>query len=339
MSEAFLYTAPSCLRFSASLTTMKTHPCALLPEGARMAASRTLVITSSGTGSGLIRLTDRAEYIASNSPNSAIFNIPRMLRVAPPYAPCRKSLVNYSCSLYRLCLGARVSASEQFCHDLLRVGRILDHRARLHAMFHQLIVIIEFAHAYAIFQQEAVRVIEVDRTAPFVIDHRSDVDALVSEVFALGLEFLQRIHVEGEMIERGREVLSTADVGCEFRGNSRHLLGAHKSDQRAVARIQEGMLDPAALRRFENVAPCDLPAEDVGVEVDCAIDIERRKSQVMHAAAFHWTVLRLWQICPLSFSTTAMAKTRLSCALRVAQAFSRASRSCVLSRSAPFPRS
>src|SRR5712692_867324 len=321
MSEAFLYTAPSCLRFSASLTTMKTHACALLPEGARMAASRTLVITSSGTGSGLIRLTDRAEYIASNSPNSAIFSNPRIRSVAWPHAlPTEQLLLINRRGLYRLCLGAWVYTSEQFCHDLLRVGRILDHRARLHAMFHQLIVIIEFAHAYAVFQQEAVRVIEVDRTAPFVIDHRSDVDALVSEVFALGLEFLQRIHVEGEMIERGRQVLSAADVGCEFRGNTRHFLGAHKSDQRAIASIQEGVLDPAALRRFENVTPCDLPAENVSVELDCAIDIERRKSQVMHAAAFHWTVLRLWQICPLSFSTTAMAKTRLSYALRVAQA-------------------
>src|SRR6266851_953487 len=141
------------------------------------------------------------------------------------------------------------------------------------------------------------------------------------------------------MIERGRQVLSTADVGSKLGGNTWNFLGAHKGDQRAVAGIQEGMLDPAALRRFENVTPCDLPAENVGVELDCAIDIERRKSQVMHAAAFHCTVLRLWQICPLSFSTTAMAKTRLSCALRVAQAFSRASRSCVLSRSAPFPRS
>src|SRR3984893_7829033 len=68
--------APSWLRFSASLTTTNSQLCALLPDGARIAASSTLVITSSGTGSGLKRLSARAVYIASNNPISAIAKLP-----------------------------------------------------------------------------------------------------------------------------------------------------------------------------------------------------------------------------------------------------------------------
>src|SRR5208282_4774026 len=51
---------------------MKAQFWALPPDGARIAASRTLVISSSGTGSGLRRRSDRAEQIASNSPISGI---------------------------------------------------------------------------------------------------------------------------------------------------------------------------------------------------------------------------------------------------------------------------
>src|SRR6516225_975625 len=51
---------------------IKAQLCALPPEGARVAASRILVISSSGTGSGFKRRKDRAEYIASNRPISGI---------------------------------------------------------------------------------------------------------------------------------------------------------------------------------------------------------------------------------------------------------------------------
>src|SRR6266481_6348023 len=51
---------------------MKTQFWALPPEGARMARSRTLVIKSSGTGSGFSRRRARAVYIASNRSIAAI---------------------------------------------------------------------------------------------------------------------------------------------------------------------------------------------------------------------------------------------------------------------------
>src|SRR6516225_3732453 len=51
---------------------IKAQLCALPPEGARVAASRILVISSSGTGSGFKRRKDRAEYIASKRPISGI---------------------------------------------------------------------------------------------------------------------------------------------------------------------------------------------------------------------------------------------------------------------------
>src|SRR5229473_7101860 len=62
--------APSFRRCSASRTTMKAQCWALPAEGARIAASRIFVRISSGTGSGLSRRSERAEYIASNNPIS-----------------------------------------------------------------------------------------------------------------------------------------------------------------------------------------------------------------------------------------------------------------------------
>src|SRR5215470_14272552 len=65
---------PSLRRCSGSRATTKAQFCVLPPEGARIAESRILVIRCSGTGSGLRRRNDRAEYIASNSPISGIVN-------------------------------------------------------------------------------------------------------------------------------------------------------------------------------------------------------------------------------------------------------------------------
>src|SRR6516162_2324931 len=65
---------PSFRRRSGSRTTTNAQFCAFPPEGARIAASRIFVISFSGTGSGLRRRKDRAEWIASNSPISGIVN-------------------------------------------------------------------------------------------------------------------------------------------------------------------------------------------------------------------------------------------------------------------------
>ena len=55
-----------------SRTTTNAQFCALPAVGARIAASSTCVIRASGTGSGLKRRSDRAVWIASNSPMSGM---------------------------------------------------------------------------------------------------------------------------------------------------------------------------------------------------------------------------------------------------------------------------
>ena len=68
-----------------SRITRKAQFCALPADGARIAASRTWVISASGTGSGLNRRSDRAVWIASKSPMSGIGQA--MLRVAISNVP------------------------------------------------------------------------------------------------------------------------------------------------------------------------------------------------------------------------------------------------------------
>ena len=72
-------------------------------------------------------------------------------------------------------------------------------------MFHDLIVIVELADGGTVFEQQAVGIIEVDRAAPFVVDHGRDIDALIGQILTFFFQFLERFAVEGEMIEGLRQ--------------------------------------------------------------------------------------------------------------------------------------
>ncbi len=154
-------------------------------------------------------------------------------------------------------------------------------------MPHDLVVLGELAHGRAILEQQAVGIAEVNRAAPLVVDHRRHVDAAADQRFAFGLEFLHVVAPEGEVIESARQALRAVDVGRPLLRDARHLLRAHERDQRAVAGVEEDMLDASALGWLDDVGPRDLPAELGGVELDGPIEVEGREAEVMHAGALH----------------------------------------------------
>jgi hypothetical protein len=71
--------------------TMNNQSCALRAEGAQIAASNILLITSSGTGSDLKRRIARAEHIVSKIPISLMISIlMRFLSSAASFPGFRK---------------------------------------------------------------------------------------------------------------------------------------------------------------------------------------------------------------------------------------------------------
>src|SRR5581483_3527992 len=162
---------------------------------------------------------------------------------------------------------------------------------RLIVMLEDLVLFGEFANGRAVFEKQTVGVAEVDRSAPFVIDHRRDVDAFLDEHRALVFEFLDVVAPEGEVIEGSGETLGAVDVSGPFLGNSGDFFGTHEGDQGAIAGIQEDVLYFAALGGLDNVGARDLPSELAGVEIDGPIEIEGGKAEMMHSGAFHRLVL------------------------------------------------
>src|SRR5438132_5676512 len=74
----------------------------------------------------------------------------------------------------------------------------------LEAGLHGRIVLIEFARQAAVFQHQAVRIFEINRLGPVVVDDFSYVDPLGSQLGALLLKARFTASLEGKMIESGR---------------------------------------------------------------------------------------------------------------------------------------
>ena len=62
-----------------------------------------------------------------------------------------------------------------------------------------------FAYGAAIFEREAVRVLEVDRLRPLVIDDLGDGDSLLPQFVAFAGKSGRRTGLEGKVIEAGRD--------------------------------------------------------------------------------------------------------------------------------------
>jgi hypothetical protein len=154
-------------------------------------------------------------------------------------------------------------------------------------MLHNLVVVVEPADACTEFEEKAVGIVEVDGTAPFVIDYGSDVNTLLEQVCALSFKILDRIAIECEVIKGRGQVLGAVNISLEFLWYALNLLGTHKCNQGSVPSIHERMLNPAAAWGFQDIAPCDFPTKDTGVEIHRPIDIERCQTEVMHSLAFH----------------------------------------------------
>src|SRR5580658_3143281 len=90
---------------------------------------------------------------------------------------------------------------EHRLENFLRVLRIAHHRAGLIVMPHNLVGSGELSDRSAVFQQQSIRIAEINRTAPFVVDHRRHVDVLAEQLDSLGLELLHVVAPEREVIE------------------------------------------------------------------------------------------------------------------------------------------
>src|SRR5581483_1983581 len=162
---------------------------------------------------------------------------------------------------------------------------------RLIVMLEDLVLFGEFANGRAVFEKQAVGIAEVDRSAPFMVDHWRDVDAFLDEHRAFVFEFLDVVAPEGEVVEGSGEALGAVDVGGPLLRDPGDLFGAHEGDQGAVAGVQEDVFDLSALRGLYDVGPRDLPSELAGVEIDSPFEIEGGKAEMMHSGAFHRLVL------------------------------------------------
>src|SRR5216684_3589939 len=171
-------------------------------------------------------------------------------------------------------------------------------------MLHFLVGFVKLPGRGAILEQQTIWIAEINRTAPFVIDHCRHVHPATEQLLALGLERWNVLAVQRKVIERAGQSLRAVDVGGPFVGYARHFFRAHEGHESAVAGIEKDVPDLAALGGLDDVAPSDLETELFGVELDRAIDIERGQSDVMNAFAIH-RVLSMPKTVPGATTSTA----------------------------------
>src|SRR4029077_3096131 len=99
----------------------------------------------------------------------------------------------------------------------------------------------------AIFKRKAVRVLEVDRLRPLVVDNLGDGDPLGPQFVALARQTGRRTGLEGEVIKAGRDPEPAVDAGVVGRRNVRHPAWLQKGDQLAIADVEKQVTQPAAL--------------------------------------------------------------------------------------------
>src|SRR5579875_180155 len=184
----------------------------------------------------------------------------------------------------------RSSAPSGFGFVAVRLGgRDLANLARaetkviyrnLETVLHLGVVIDEVAHETAVFERNSVRVLEIYRLGPVVIDDLGHFHAFRGQLLALGFESRFGTGLEREVIEGRRNAEAAVDARVIFHRNARYAARLHESQKLITAGIEKDMADLAAFLDFNRVGYDDFETEDPFVKVARFVQIERRKTYV-----------------------------------------------------------
>src|SRR6266404_721882 len=165
-----------------------------------------------------------------------------------------------------------------------RRGAAQAHReAHLHAR----IVVVQLARPARILEQQAIRILEVDRLHPLVVDDGGHAHALRDQLGTLRLERLERADLEGEVIEHVGQAEAAVDAGVVLARDAGHAARLHEGKQLPVAGIEEDVADLAALLHLHRIAAHRLEAEDALVEGARAVHVEGGEADVGKTFACH----------------------------------------------------
>src|SRR5713101_7948134 len=142
------------------------------------------------------------------------------------------------------------------------------------------VVFVEFARQAAVFQHQAVGVVEVNRLGPAVVDHLRDFDALLLEFLALLIQSGFAARLERKMIEGRRHAEPARDRCIVLGGNPFHAPRFHKSHQLVAPGVEEDVADTPALFDGDQVASHRLEAHHVLIERAGLVHVESRKPEM-----------------------------------------------------------
>src|SRR3989441_13060170 len=158
-----------------------------------------------------------------------------------------------------------------------------DREPHLHAR----IVVAQRTHPARVLEQQAVRVLEVDRLHPLVVDDGGHPHALRNQLGALRRERLERAELEGEVVEHVGQAEAAVDAGVVLARDAGHAARLHEGEQLPVAGIEEDVADLAALLHLHRIAAHPLEAEDALAEGARAVHVEGGEADVREALACH----------------------------------------------------
>src|SRR4029453_832799 len=194
------------------------------------------------------------------------------------------------------CPARRWSRRQRACNDVLRVAEVGDRRPRPEAQafadLHHRVVGTQLAARPRVLEHDAVRILEVDRAHPLVVDDRRDLHALGDQLGAFRLERFLRLDLEGEVIEGIGEPEPAVDAGVVLHGDAGQPAGLHEGDQLAAARVEEDVADAAALGELQDVAADGGKAENALVERAGLVQVKRGEPDVRPGACGHRFRLR-----------------------------------------------
>jgi hypothetical protein len=97
-----------------------------------------------------------------------------------------------------------------------------------------------------IFERQAVRIFEVDRLGPLVVDDVGDLNALGAEFVALLHQGSRRAGLEGKVIKAGGNTQSSVDASIIVRRYAWDALGFQESDELIAPDVEKEVPKPAA---------------------------------------------------------------------------------------------
>src|SRR5882757_1672387 len=154
-------------------------------------------------------------------------------------------------------------------------------------LLHPCVAFVEIAHHAAVFELQAVGILEVDRFAPSVIDDIRDLHALGAQLVALVGQGSVRAGLEGKMIEAGGNAEAAVDariVSCRYVGN---VLRFQKGDQLIAPDIEKEVPNAPAFLDSQRVGDDWLEAQDTLVKRAGPIEVKCREANVGKSAIAH----------------------------------------------------